>query len=746
MAPDGSLLISIGGRKTRGSVYRVTYEGPKEPQDVRPTDELTTVLRAPQPLDAWSRARWEPVADKLGKKAFLEAINVETQPSAERVRAIEIVTERFGGLPNREGRLAAVSTDLAVRARVAWSYGRATDGLGGNMIGLLLDQPPVRRAAFEALQGRSRRVTANALNLPSEQELPQVDRRLRLAVAQAAAGMDGDKWAALLRDGGDLTSQGRLTALYVQMLREADRPVHAEVASSLVTILERTADPKPRFQIVRLLMRALGDYHLHNPLVEVEAGYSLQPDLSAHNPLLDSVLREVRPLLPSKDDRLDEESARLLGMLEDDDPATLDKVAAFLTELSPPTRDLHFLIVLSRLNGRRDQEMTARVARAVVSLDWKLKGQEQRIKQSWNARVTELVALLQKKDPAFSSALRKEPRFVTPNHVSIALELPPADRKMGARRYLDAAKADPEFVWAGPLIELLGTLPTAESRPLFRSKWNNLALRDSLLPHLVEPADVADREPYLDSLDSPQADVVRAALGALERLGADANPEHLVPLIRLVRRTAREPKEAETTRRVIALIERAAGGRLDLKGRRADDAAVSWFEKAHPALSKKLTAGGDDLAAWTKRIKTLDWSRGDVARGSKVFQERGCQTCHDGPRALGPDLSGVTDRFARADLFAAIVAPNLDVSPLYKTTLVETRQGLVHSGTIAFESVDGLMIQTGATTTVRVASDDVATREPGTKSLMPEQLLAGLSDPEIADLDAYLRSLSNREK
>ena len=360
--------------------------------------------------------------------------------------------------------------------------------------------------------------------------------------------------------------------------------------------------------------------------------------------------------------------------------------------------------------------------------------------------MTELVALLQKKDPAFSSALRKEPRFVTPNHVSIALGLPPADRKMAARRYLDAAKADPEFVWAGPLIELLGTLPTAESRPLFRSKWNNLALRDSLLPHLVEPADVADREPYLDSLDSPQADVVRAALGALERLGADANPEHLVPLIRLVRRTAREPKEAETTRRVIALIERAAGERLDLKGRRADDAAVSWFEKAHPALSKKLTVGGDDLAAWTKRIKTLDWSRGDVARGSKVFRERGCQTCHDGPRALGPDLSGVTDRFARADLFAAIVAPNLDVSPLYKTTHVETRQGLVHSGTIAFESADGLMIQTGATTTVRVANDDVATREPGTKSLMPEQLLAGLSDPEIADLDAYLRSLSKREK
>jgi len=61
----------------------------------------------------------------------------------------------------------------------------------------------------------------------------------------------------------------------------------------------------------------------------------------------------------------------------------------------------------------------------------------------------------------------------------------------------------------------------------------------------------------------------------------------------------------------------------------------------------------------------------------------------------------VTDRFARADLFAAIVAPNLDVSPLYKTTLVETRQGLVYSGTIAFESADGLMIQTGATTTVR---------------------------------------------
>jgi putative heme-binding domain-containing protein len=105
-------------------------------------------------------------------------------------------------------------------------------------------------------------------------------------------------------------------------------------------------------------------------------------------------------------------------------------------------------------------------------------------------------------------------------------------------------------------------------------------------------------------------------------------------------------------------------------------------------------------------------------------------------------LAGVTGRLSRDDLFTAIVAPSLDVSPLYRTTQVETRQGLVHVGVVAFESADGLILQTGATTTVRIANPDIATRRFSPRSLMPDQLLQGLGDRDLSDLEQYLRSLS----
>jgi len=88
----------------------------------------------------------------------------------------------------------------------------------------------------------------------------------------------------------------------------------------------------------------------------------------------------------------------------------------------------------------------------------------------------------------------------------------------------------------------------------------------------------------------------------------------------------------------------------------------------------------------------------------------------------------------------------LDVAPLYRTTVVETRDGQIHSGTIAFESADGLIIQTGATTTVRVADSDIVARRIGTRSLMPDNLLQGLQPGEVADLYRYLQMLTPRAK
>ena len=116
----------------------------------------------------------------------------------------------------------------------------------------------------------------------------------------------------------------------------------------------------------------------------------------------------------------------------------------------------------------------------------------------------------------------------------------------------------------------------------------------------------------------------------------------------------------------------------------------------------------------------------------------------DLPRRAGRSratLSGAAKRFSREDLFEAIANPNKDVAPVYRTTLFQTKDGQVHTGIVAFESADGYIVQTGATTTVRINTPDIAGLRAGTASLMPNGLLQGLKPEDVADLYAYLRSI-----
>ena len=101
----------------------------------------------------------------------------------------------------------------------------------------------------------------------------------------------------------------------------------------------------------------------------------------------------------------------------------------------------------------------------------------------------------------------------------------------------------------------------------------------------------------------------------------------------------------------------------------------------------------------------------------------------------------VAGRFARADLFTALLQPSRDVSARYQTTVIETAEGKVYQGLVIYEAVDGVLLQTGAASTVRVAGEQIAARRVTSSSLMPAGLLEGLRDEELADLYTYLRTL-----
>jgi putative membrane-bound dehydrogenase-like protein len=754
VGPDGALYISMGGRGTRGAVYRIDYVGDgKTPLSRKPapTNDLEAVLRAPQPLDAWSREKWMPLARKLGAAVFTEVVTDEKRDDADRMRAVEVLTELFGGLPAAAAKAGTRTASTLVRARVAWSLGRLPCEGAMDLLAGLAEDPHsrVRCHALAALADRYQQLPADRVPTAVVANLASSEKRVRQAAAHLASRLPEAAWTKWWHDRADLPLQARLTAALAAVWRHAPEQVDEGVLEAALSVLKSSNDTDLRLQALRLIILGLGDFQLKDPAVEVYSAYSVVGSLRGHEIIVKQIVAAIRPLLPSGNDRLDEESARLLAILEADDADLPGKITAFWTEKTSPTHDMHYLIVYSRLRGK---EAAAQVAQAILGLDGKLRGQQQRNKQNWSVRLTEVLKDLLTLVPGLADELLRDPRFVTAAHVPLALVLDPEHRQRAARLFLDAVRKDTDFAWSPLLVNLLGQLPASEVLPLFREQWSNFGLRDALLSQFATHAEEADRDKFLAGLSSAQQQVVQTCLTALETLPRDPTPNNLVPLLRLVRQIQSEPTASGLRLRTqaLVLINRQSGQAFAFPAESTDSASLKrsqqplfdWFEKQYPMLAATLNGSdAEDASAWDQLLRSVDWSKGEAKRGATLFRDRACVACHAGPSRLGPDLTGVASRFSRDDLFTAIIYPSRDVAPAYRVTVVEIKAGQSYAGIVAYESAETVILQTGATTTMRIPTTEIASRQPSQKSLMPDGLLKDLKPDDLADLYSYLQTL-----
>jgi putative membrane-bound dehydrogenase-like protein len=752
---DGSLYVSIGGRRTRGGVYRIDYpvagnRALYESNWMYADSALEAVLGAPQPLDAWSRAWWVPRARNLGARAFADAtMNGRLAPGA-RVRAVEILTELFGGLSEDLAQAGAGADSSFVRARVAWSLGRLSNRQFPSIISRLAadGDPLVRRCALEAVLDRVQEVGAQQVLEIAKANLAHPEKRIRQLAATLASGLPEAEWQAFWREASKAPPPSRLTAVSAFAWR-GPLPQPAIVQEALL-VLQQSKETDHRLQALRLIVLGLGDWKLTNASAEVYTAYETSASGASETaPLLEKVGSIVGPLLPSGDAAMDVEAARVLAIVRARPPEIKERIVKLITEQSSPTTDFHYLTVLSHLSGPPHTNRT-KIAHAIVSLDRKLSGRQQRPKQNWTLRLGEVVEKMVQNDPALGDAILQQPDFVRPAHVPLAKALGPTRYLPAARVFAQAVKQKPAFEWSPLLVELLNVLPLEEARLLFRKQWANVALRDDLVSKLAENPDATDRDKFLAGLASSRADVVQASVRALMQLPNEQTGRALLPSVRLLRRLINEPEQAALRADVLALVNRESGESLQVREqandadglRQAYQPVFDWFRRKYPGFVAYLTDDRDDNPAqWNLVLRAVNWKGGDATRGAALFQQRGCQTCHSGSTPLGPDLGGVADRFSPADLFNAIIFPNRDVAPPYRTTTFQTRNGQALTGIVMFESADGVIVQTAASTTVRLATEEIVSRRPGTLSLMPNGLLAGLQSSQLADLYQYLKTL-----
>jgi putative heme-binding domain-containing protein len=168
----------------------------------------------------------------------------------------------------------------------------------------------------------------------------------------------------------------------------------------------------------------------------------------------------------------------------------------------------------------------------------------------------------------------------------------------------------------------------------------------------------------------------------------------------------------------------------------------NWFRHSFPALARQLDP---EAAGLTPKALALlasaPWSQGNAQRGAARFVEWRCHGCHAPPNALGPDLAGVAGRLSLTNVILAIVNPSFAMAPAHRATQFEMRDRTSHAGQVVFESAERVLLRTGATSSARLAVDDIVARRPSPGSLMPEGLLEGVRVADVADLYAFLRAL-----
>ncbi|MCS7045147.1 MAG: c-type cytochrome [Gemmataceae bacterium] len=140
-------------------------------------------------------------------------------------------------------------------------------------------------------------------------------------------------------------------------------------------------------------------------------------------------------------------------------------------------------------------------------------------------------------------------------------------------------------------------------------------------------------------------------------------------------------------------------------------------------------------------LQIVGTGRGDPLPGKKLFTAKcaACHTLHAQGGAVGPDLTSY-QRDDAANLMLHIVNPNAEIREGFETHVIVTESGRTLHGIIVEKDPRVVVVRTADGQRVVVPKDEIESQRIAGTSLMPEGLLQGLSDQDVRDLFAYLRS------
>lgn len=165
-----------------------------------------------------------------------------------------------------------------------------------------------------------------------------------------------------------------------------------------------------------------------------------------------------------------------------------------------------------------------------------------------------------------------------------------------------------------------------------------------------------------------------------------------------------------------------------------------WLTTLAAAAAEGLTI---DRRLYEQRALTV---AGDVGRGRQLFFDEPrtkCVTCHklEGRGGeVGPDLSAVGGKFGRPHLIESLLEPSRQIVEGFRSSIVVLSDGRVLTGVVKEASPGSFLLVDGEGRRHILRTADVEQRTDSDVSLMPENLMNGLTAEEFTDLVAFLES------
>ena len=172
--------------------------------------------------------------------------------------------------------------------------------------------------------------------------------------------------------------------------------------------------------------------------------------------------------------------------------------------------------------------------------------------------------------------------------------------------------------------------------------------------------------------------------------------------------------------------------------------------RAHPGHLRKLEMLFPKAAepvkaseAESQKVQTILGKsiKPNLQNGYAIFTTR-CAVCHV-LHADGGDIGPSLTSYQREDLktlLPSILEPSREIREGFENYILKVADGRNLNGFLKTKNKRVVVIQPAGGAPLTVTTDQVLSLEPTRTSLMPPGLLNGLSEQEISDFFAYLRS------